>query len=235
MEVRDAALGDIFAVRERARALVLIVLIIAFAASFVDPLRGVLQVKICCTAVVDKTVQVGIARRESDVQLARGERKEIAGELHVTCAGRISCCSCIHVDRALIGGEGIVAILRPCRHLNGAAACNRDGAAGGICRHAIAVDGQIHITVYGHLALFDLCQDAGIVESREDILMIEGNAPLICFCACNLEIAVDCDRRGDQCFVRLLAEAVALLHGDAVAAKTTRHGDVDRRIDRNAG
>ena len=29
--------------------------------------------------------------------------------------------------------------------------------------------------------------------------------------------------------------AVALLHGDTVAAKTARHGDIDRRVDRDAG
>ena len=233
VEVRDAALGNIFAVRESARALVLVVLIVALVASFVDPLCGVLQVKIRCTAVVDKTMQVGVARCESDVQLARGERKEIAGELHVTRAGRISCCSCIHVDCALIRGEGIVAVLRPCRHLNGAAARNRDGAAGGIRRHSVAVDGQIHITVYGHLALFDLCQDAGVVEAREDVLTIEGNAPLIRFSTCNFEVAVDADRGADACLVGFLAEAVALLDSDAVAAKTARHGDVDRRVDRD--
>ena len=164
VEVRDAALGNIFAVCESARALVLVVLIVALVAPFVDPLCGVLQVKIRCAAVVDKTMQVGVARCESDVQLARGERKEIAGELHVTRAGHISCCSCIHVDRALIGSECIVTVLHICGYLDRTAA-DMDAAVCRIRRHAVAVDGHIHIPRYSNIALFDLRQDARVVEA----------------------------------------------------------------------
>ena len=232
VQVRDAALGNIFAVRKNSRALVLIILIVALIASFVRPLGAVLQIEVRRAAVVDKAVESGIRRRQGDVQLACRKREEVAVEIHVPRARRLAVRARVHVDRALIGAERIVAVLHAGGNLNLAAA-EVDDAVLRVRRDAVAVDSHIDIAFYGHLALFDLRQNAGVVEARKDVLAVNGNAPLVGFSARDFKIAVDRDCRADRCFVRLLAEAVALLYGDAVAAETARHRDVDRRVDRN--
>ena len=232
MEVRNAALGHIFAIRENARTLILVVLIVAFVARLVRPLCAVLQVEVRRAAVIDETVQIGVRCGEGDIQFSGGQRKEVAVELHVACAGRCAVRARIHMDGALIRAKGIVAVLHTGGNLDCAAA-NVDAAVLRIRRHAVAVDGHIDIAVYGHLALFDLRQNACVVEAREDVLTVDGDAPLIRFCARDFKVAVDCYGGGGSCLVRLLAEAIALLHGDAVAAEAARHGDVDGGVDRD--
>ena len=247
-EVRDAALRIIklsgstacpcLDRRHRAGAHILVVLIIALVAAFIEPLCAVLQIKIRRAAVVDETMQIRLVRHKGDIKPARGQSKEIAVELHVSdCIFRLAVAwlrpifSHIHGNRALICGERVVAILHTGRHLDGATACEAYAAVLGIRRHAIAVDGHIHITVYGHRALFDLCQNACIIKAREYILTIERNAPLIRLLACNLQIAVDADSRGDARFIGFFPQAVALLNCDAVAAKAACHRDIERSVD----
>ena len=137
---------------DRTRTDILDVLMIALVAALVDPLRAVLQIEVCLTAAVDKTMQIGLVRQERRLQLARGQRKQIAVELHVgdiaaclSVGERRSVLAHIHGDLALIGGEGVVAVFRSCRHLNGAAACDTNCAVCCIRRDTIAVDGQIDI------------------------------------------------------------------------------------------
>ena len=176
VETGDAALAcvDLFScdIGDRTRADILVVLIIAIVAALVDPLRAVLQIEVCLAAAVNKTVQIGLVREERRLQLSRGQRKEIPVELYVgdvaarlSVAGLCAVISHIHGDLALVGGEGIVAVLRSCGHLNGAAARDANCAVLGIRRDPVAVDGHIHITVYSHIALFHLCEDAGIVKA----------------------------------------------------------------------
>ena len=249
VEMRDAALRCVDLIEavlgEAARTLIFVVLIVTLVAPLVDPLCTVLQVEIRCTAVVDESVQIGLVCQQGNIQLARGQRKQIAVELHVGdvdarlgVAGLCSIIAHIHVDLALIGGEGVVAVLRPRRHLNRTAARNRDIAVLCVRRHAVAVDGHIHITAhtdrrrcYENTAFLYLREDARIVEAREDVLSVERDAPFLRVCTRDLEIAVDADGGGFACLVGLLSKAIALLDSDAVAAKPTRHGYVERSID----
>ena len=238
VEVRDAALADIGSssacTGRRARTDILVVLIIARIASLVRPQGTVLHIEVCRAAVVDETVQGGASRREGDVQSARRQSEEIAVEPDVLRAGGRAVRARIHVDRALIGGERIVAVLHACRHLNHAAA-DLNAAVRRVRRHAVAVDGHIHIAVHRHIALFNLRQDAGVVEAREYILTVERDAPLIGRCPRNLQIVVDADAGGSACLIGLLPTAIALLYSDAIAAKAACHGDVDGCVDGDPG
>ena len=238
VDLPDRSAGSGSYRRHRTCALILIVLIVALVSGFVEPLCTVLQVEIRCAAVIDETVQIGLVRHKGNVESACGQRKQIAVELYVSdrfsffgIAGRRPVVSHIHGDCTLIGSKCIVAVPHSGGHLNGAAACNPNFAVLGIRRHAVAIDGHIHITVYGHIALFDLRQDTGVVKAREYILTVERDAPLVSLCACNLQIAVDANRRGKARLIGLLTEAVALLDCDTVAAKSARHGDIQRPID----
>ena len=115
--------------------------------------------------------------------------------------------------------------------MDGAAACDAYAAVLRIRRHAVAVDGHIHIAVYGHIALFDLRKNACIVEAREYILTIERNTPLIRLFTCDLQIAVDADPRCGARFIRFFSKTVTLLDRDAVAAKAACHRDTERSVD----
>ena len=238
VEVRDAALADIGSssacTGRRARTDILVVLIIARVASLVRPQGTILHIEVCRAAVVDEAVQGGARRREGNVQSARRQSEEIAVEPDVLRAGRRAVRARIHVDRALIGGERVVAVLHACRHLNRAAA-DLNAAVRRVRRHAVSVDGHIDIPRYGNIALFDLRQDAGVVEAREYILTVERDAPLIGRCPRNLQIVVDADAGGSACLIGLLPAAIALLHSDAIAAKAACHGDVDGRVDGDPG
>ena len=246
VEMRDARLRRVLAARDRTRANIFNVLAVALVAALVDPLRAVLQVEVCLAATVNKAVQIGLVRQQSRLQLARGQRKEIAVELHVgdvaAClfvAGLCAILPHIHGDLALISGKRIVAVFHPCRHLNGATARNTHRAVFRIRRDTVAVDGQIDVAArlssiplgYKHLRFFDLREDAGVVEAREDVLAVERDTPLARIRARNLEVAVDLDRGYLRCLVGLLAVAIALLHGDAIAAKPARHGNVQRGVE----
>ena len=175
-KVRDMAFCGVDAfpadLLNRARTDVLIVLVVACVAPLIQPLRAVLEIDIGRTAAVYKTVEIGLVRHECDIELTLGQGKEIAVELYVLheqgafpVAGGCSVVSHIHENRALVGSEGIVAVLCPRRHRDVSAAGQEHLAACGVCRDAVAVDGHVGLFAHDDFAAVHLCQDAGIVKA----------------------------------------------------------------------
>ena len=54
---------------------IFVILIITLVASFIEPFRTILEIKIRRTAIVNKTMQIGLVRHKGNIEPACGQRK----------------------------------------------------------------------------------------------------------------------------------------------------------------
>ena len=121
-EVCDAALANIGCSRSRAGRCsctnILDILIVARIAALILPQSTVLQIETRRAAIVNESVESGIRRREGDIQLTCGQCEDVAVEADIPRARCRAVCARIHIDRALISSERIVAVFHASGNLD---------------------------------------------------------------------------------------------------------------------
>ena len=146
------------------------------------------------------------------------------------CTGCGACLIHIDIDRTFIGPQCIIAVFRTLRHSN-MPASNGYLATNCIGGDSIAIHRHIYITSDSDFAFFNIRQDACIIETRQNILLIDRNAPRCTVLSCDFQIAMNRNSRRHRRFLTVFSPAERLLDSDTIATITARHGNIDISID----
>ena len=146
------------------------------------------------------------------------------------CTGCGACRIHIDIDRTCIGTQCIIAVFRSLRHSN-MPASNGYLATNCIGGDSIAIHRHIYITSDSDFAVFNIRQDACIIETRQNILLIDRNAPRCTVLSCDFQIAMNRNSRRHLRFLTVFSPAERLLDSDTIATITARHGNIDISID----
>ena len=142
------------------------------------------------------------------------------------CTGCGACLIHIDIDRTCIGTQCIIAVFRSLRHSN-MPASNGYLATNCIGGDSIAIHRHIYITSDSDFAFFNIRQDTCIIETRQNILPINRNAPRCTVLPGNFQIAMNRNSRRCRRFLTVFSPAERLLDSDTITAVTTRHGNID--------
>ena len=150
--------------------------------------------------------------------------KEIAVQLHIPCAGGVAVQPHVHGDFAHICSEGIVAVLRAGGNLNPSTTSNRNQRGRIVCAvygDAVAVYAHIRVAGYGDTGTGGTCQYTRIVIARDDVLVVQRDAPFPCVRTGDPQIAVDFDTGTRVVTHGWFTKVIPVLDCDAVSAKTS--------------
>ena len=213
-------------------ARIFIIFSIACISRLIRPRRAVSEPHVHRTAVIHNAVKPGIGCGKGRIDSPCGKDENIAVKIDICRPRRISSDAGIHINRALISAERIVAVIHAGRHRYLPAA-DRHFASCRIDSDPVAVDIKVYISVDLYFTVIYRCQDARVIETGIHIFIIYGNAPDRIISALDIHIAVDDDLGRSGRLIAGFAPAVRLLDSNAVPAQTACHGDIHRRMDGN--